>query len=284
MAPTGQKSNAHLLQGNDLYIPRARIALPILVRQAKAREPIYYSDLADEIGMPNPRNLNYVLGAIGNALESLEDLYTSEKIPLINSLVINKANNLPGEGLSWFLKDLDFGKLSRSQKKDIVSQLLTRVYTYQKWDWVLKELELKPLKSEISKKINILKKIKNCGESKSHLDFKNFLSNNPELFGLKKEIKGSVEYQFPSADAIDVVFNNKLEIVGVEAKSIISDENDILRGLFQCVKYKALIEAEQKVNDQIPNCRIVLALEGKYPNNLIGIKNQLGIEVMDNLK
>jgi hypothetical protein len=81
--PTGQKSNAEFLQGNKLYIQRARIALPILVRQAKARKSIYYSDLAEEMGMPNPRNLNWVLGAIGNALKNLEEL-NNEKIPLVN--------------------------------------------------------------------------------------------------------------------------------------------------------------------------------------------------------
>ena len=58
---TGFKSNAELLISDKLYVQRARIALPILVRQAKNGECIFYSNLAEEIGMPNPRNLNYVL-------------------------------------------------------------------------------------------------------------------------------------------------------------------------------------------------------------------------------
>lgn len=62
---------SYLLQGDKLYQQRARLALPYLVRQAKANKKIYYSDLAHEVDMPNARNLNYVLGEIGTALESL---------------------------------------------------------------------------------------------------------------------------------------------------------------------------------------------------------------------
>ncbi|WP_053183105.1 hypothetical protein [Sunxiuqinia dokdonensis] len=282
--PTGQKSNAEFLQGDKLYIQRARIALPILVRQAKARESIYYSDLAAEMEMPNPRNLNFVLGAIGNALRSLEELNKTGKIPLINSIVVNKSNHLPGEGIGWFLEAKNFEKLSKNQKKELVNQLLSEIYSYQKWDWVLRQLGLKPLKSKISNEVNSLKKYEKSGESEYHLRFKNYLAMNPQIFGLKENQNGKTEYQFPSADTIDVIFEYKSEIIGVEAKSIISDEKDILRGLFQCVKYKALVEAEQKVNDQIPNCRIVLAIEKKFPKNLLSVKNLLGIEVIDDIK
>jgi stress-induced morphogen len=281
--PTGQKSNAEFLQGNKLYIQRARIALPILVRQAKARKSIYYSDLAEEMGMPNPRNLNWVLGAIGNALKNLEEL-NNEKIPLVNCIVINKSNHLPGEGIGWFIESKQFEKLSKNQKKELVNQVLSDVFSYQKWDLVLKQLGLKPLKSKVLKELDIIKRTGKSGESEFHLKFKKFLANNPQIFELKGENKGTIEYQFPSADSIDVIFQNKSEIIGVEAKSKISDTNDILRGLFQCVKYQALIEAEQKVQDKIPNCRVVLALENKFPKELISVKNQLGIEVLDEIK
>ena len=54
--------------GDKLYQQRARVVLPILIRQAFAATPIYYSALAQEAQIPNPRNLNYVLGCIGKPL------------------------------------------------------------------------------------------------------------------------------------------------------------------------------------------------------------------------
>lgn len=45
--------------GDKAYKVRARVALPLLVCQVEAGTSVFYSDLAEELGMPNPRNLNY---------------------------------------------------------------------------------------------------------------------------------------------------------------------------------------------------------------------------------
>ena len=68
-------SIAKIISGNSLYEKRARSALPILVRQALAKGKIYYADLAEELEVPNPRNLNCVLGCIGDALLELGELW-----------------------------------------------------------------------------------------------------------------------------------------------------------------------------------------------------------------
>lgn len=76
------------INGDKSYLKRVRMILPYLVRQAKAGRPIHYSDLAAETQMPNPRNLNYPLGAIGKALIGLGKKMGLE-IPPIQCLVIN---------------------------------------------------------------------------------------------------------------------------------------------------------------------------------------------------
>ena len=80
--------------GTKLYQKRARQALPLLVAQAKAENTITYGLLAREMEMPNPRNLNSVLGAIGDELKNLGRIW-KEKIPPINCLVVNKQNRTP---------------------------------------------------------------------------------------------------------------------------------------------------------------------------------------------
>jgi hypothetical protein len=62
---------ASFLAGHTPYLVRAREEFTILVRLAHARQTIFYSDLAGELNMPNPRNLNYFLGAIGKAIQKL---------------------------------------------------------------------------------------------------------------------------------------------------------------------------------------------------------------------
>ncbi len=278
---TSEKAKTDLSNDDKLYLQRAKVAFPILVRQARAEKPIYYSDLAKEIGMPNARNLNYVLGAVGNSIKELAKK-SDKKIPLINFLVINKSDEIPGSGVEEFIEQKDFESLNKSQKRKVIDKILSDIYLYKDWYWVLSELKLKPLETNFDQK---LKKPKpyygKGGESQQHKDFKNFIANNPKLFGLSSKLIGISEYELPSMDLIDVVFKNKGEIIGIEVKSFISNSADIQRGLFQCVKYKALLEAKQIVNDLIPNSRVILALENKLPSNLIGVKNQLGIEVYE---
>jgi hypothetical protein len=289
--PTGQKSNADLLQGDKLYIQRARQVLPILVRQARAEKTINYSDLAAEVGMPNPRNLNYPLGAIGNALETLAKRTKRKKLPVINCLVVNQRDGLPGEGITWFIDKKDFDKQTKNQKEKTIDRLLANIYAYPDWYWVLDQLGLEPATTDYQEKLKpkIKKGVKRKGgrgggESQQHLKFKNYIAKHPDLFGLPPDLKGQTEYELPSMDTVDVLFTKGDERIGIEVKSTISDISDISRGLFQCVKYKALIEAEQKANDDIPNCRVALALEGQLPKELIGLKNQLGIEVFEKKK
>jgi hypothetical protein len=280
---TAKIANSEILNGDKLYLERAKKTLPYLVRQAKAGKPIYYSDLAEQIEIPNARNLNYVLGAIGRALIELGKKEKIE-IPPIQCIVVNKKQDLPGEGIGWFISEKDFTKLNKTQKQKIVEVQLAKIYTFQYWDWVLEEFNLQPIEVDIEKEIKKAKSKRGTGESEDHKNFKDFISKNPSIIGLKSDLKSEIEYCLPSADKIDVLFRDKLQKIGVEVKSIISDEADILRGIFQCVKYKHLIEAEQVIYDEIPDSKVILALQGKLPEKLILIKNLLGIEVIEDIK
>ena len=116
MSETGDLSSGDIT-GDKRYQKRARAALPILVRQAKAGTTMLYGELAAELGMPNPRNLNFVLGAIGNSILQL-GMQWGSKVPPIQALVVNKDTRLPGEGISWFAPDASlFKNASRAQRE-----------------------------------------------------------------------------------------------------------------------------------------------------------------------
>ena len=86
--------------GSKLYQKRAKQALALLVAQAKAENTITYGLLAREMDMSNPRNLNNVLGAIGDELKNLSHRWR-EKIPPVNCLVVNKHNRTPQRGIGF---------------------------------------------------------------------------------------------------------------------------------------------------------------------------------------
>ncbi len=273
------------MSGDKLYQQRAKEALPILVRQAEAGKTILYSDLAEEMGMPNARNLNYVLGSIGVSMIELSEKW-GEKVPPIQSLVVNKESGLPGVGIAHFLMDTkEYKKLDKRQIQEAVQIAIFQITTYPRWHDVLKALSLKPVVSVPARELlKAAKQFGGIGESEDHRLFKEFIAKNPAAVGLSEKLPaGETEYPFPSADRVDVMFKVKDDWIAVEVKSKISCEEDILRGLFQCVKYKALIEAEQVVNQLPQNARVILALESELPKTLIPIRNVLQIEVVENI-
>lgn len=127
------------------------------------------------------------------------------------------------------------------------------------------------------------------GEGEAHRALKNYVAEHPELVQLGAAFpKGGTEVALPSGDKLDVSFRktdsvgNKLW-VAVEVKSSISTIGDIARGIFQCVKYKAVMDAVVAFERKNQEIRVVLLLEGKLPNALLKLKEKLGIEVIDGI-
>jgi hypothetical protein len=275
-------TNVNLLNGNKLYQTRARLVLPLLVQLAKAGKHTTYSGLADEVEMPNPRNLNYVLGAIGDALKELSK-QANTHIPDLTCLVLKKTNGLPGNGASAFKSKINFAQLTNTQKENIVKGLLIDICAYQEWDWVLNELGLVPLTALTVDDLAGAGNTGGGGESQEHRLFKEYIASHPQLIGLKGIDNVKTEVALASGDRLDVAFIQDKLIIAVEVKSIRSNRLDIIRGLFQCVKYKHVVEAEQAVRNEYPNCRVILALQSSLPSDLNLTRSILGIEVIDNI-
>jgi len=270
------------ISGDKAYQVRARAALPLLVRQAQAGVPVFYSDLAEELGMPNPRNLNYVLGSIGNSLERLSKAWKT-KVPPIQCVVVNKSTGLPGEGIGWFLvKKEDFASLPLRKRRAIVEAELHHIFSYPRWDEVLKAFALEPTIFDFSRIIAKASVGFGGGESEAHKTLKEYVARNPEVIGLKSNTEAGVtEYALPSGDSLDVSFNGKTVWVSAEVKSAISTVDDIARGLFQCVKYRAVMEAVLLSKARPQNARALLVLESSFPQSLVPLRNILGVDVID---
>lgn len=273
---------AEPLAGDKLYQQRARSALPLLVRQATASNPITYEDLAFELEMPNPRNLNYVLGSIGQTLCNLSDNWGID-VPPIQCLVVNKRDRLPGEGIGWFITDLShYKKLSSKQRRQVVDAELQKIYAFDKWLKVLNTLNLQPADCDFTKLNKKASQFKGGGEGPEHKKLKQSVANNPAHFGIPvSSAPGETEHSLPSGDSLDVFFVHRKEHVGIEVKSHISDVADIARGLYQCVKYQAVLEARQAAYGHPQNVRTILVLGCELPAELLALKNILGVEVYE---
>jgi hypothetical protein len=111
---------------------------------------------------------------------------------------------------------------------------------------------------------------------------KEYVANNPHVIGLPKSMPmGTTEYGLPSGDFLDVSFKSKKIWAAAEVKSQTSDQADIVRGVFQCVKYQAVLDAVLLSESKSQDAIAILVLESKLPNHLRPLCNLLGIEVVD---
>lgn len=265
--------------GNQLYQVRARRALPILVRQAKAGTTIEYGRIARELGIPHHRPMNYVLGAAGRALEDLAREWNTS-FPPLTAVVVNKDTHQPSIGIAEFLDDPEaFRSASAEIRQRMVDKILFEVYTDSRWDEVLLHWGLEPISSVGPTPAPI----RGGGpEGEAHRRLKEYVAAHPESVNLRRsDGPGTVEALLPSGDEIDVLFSAKSGLTGIEVKAHTASDPEIARGMYQCVKYQALLRAKQKA-DQVPvDARAWLVLGRELPETLVPLGNTLGIHVIE---
>lgn len=177
-----------------------------------------------------------------------------------------------------------FDKLSLGHQQAVVQKEQQEMFKYRKWPAVLEALGLEtPVDYE-----DILRKaacFRGGGESEQHKRLKHYIATHPGVLQLPATAgEGAVEFRLPSGDSLDVLFESEGHWTAVEVKSSVSDTPDIVRGMFQCVKYRAVIEAHHATQNLPQSVRIILVIESSFPADLDDMKNILGIEVVDRVR
>ena len=280
MSETAERAKS-LFESPKPYHAAARLTLPVLVRQARASEPIQYSAVAAEVGVSSPRNMGYPLGSIGQTLLELGRRWR-QTIPPIQAIVVNKADGIPGVGVAHFTPDAKiFTSATRQEKRRIVREILHEVFTYRDWDRVLGALGLQPLSTPELPPV-ATSAGRGGGEGSAHSALKQLISESPHTVGAEG-MTPEVEASLQSGDSVDVLFRGRRRELAVEVKGEQSANDDVVRGLFQCVKYQAVLDAEAKIKGVRMDVEAVLALGGHLPDHVRPIANTLGIQVIDRL-
>lgn len=115
------------------------------------------------------------------------------------------------------------------------------------------------------------------GEGTNHKAMRLRVLGAPELIvpGLRAEVT-KTELELLSGDKVDVVSYAKEKTVAIEVKSQDSNWNDLRRGVYQCVKYRAVLIAQCEPNVE---CWLVtqreLGAELKHLARRLGVKTRV---------
>jgi hypothetical protein len=77
-----------------------------------------------------------------------------------------------------------------------------------------------------------------------------------------------------------VLFSTKTGPVAIEIKAHTAADSEIARGMYQCVKYEAVLRSEQKADQVRIDARALLALGRDLPSDLIPLRNTLAVHVV----
>jgi len=248
---------------------------------------VYYGDLAKAIGYPEPyqgnvfaRRIGETLGVMGHLIENIP--VDGERPPYIQALVVSKSSRLPGDGIKEFYPD--YPMLPREKKRDLVQREVQRVFEFgTRWEKLLEELNI-PIgdKSETSQ--HSLHNPYGSEGSPEHRELRDYVYDHPEVVGQSYVVAKYREYPLKSGDVVDVLFETSEGIVAIEIKSRRSGKDDIERGIFQCVKYKAVLEAENIILEEQSPVDCILVLEESLPRGLNRVASQLQVSVLEGVK
>lgn len=272
-------------------------ALPILVNLAENHKSTSYTELA--IMMLKDRKyahpLMSALGRLGHALESLNAAEPKKfgKIPPIQLLVCNESTGRPGNLALNFLglKKSETDKMSKALLDTVVLRAHQSVFAYQHWQYVLKALGLKPATLELPSPETLLPKIGELeghpkGEGEEHEKLKLYLARNPRVIGIEWVGNGDTERLLLSGDRLDISFRDDERWIAVEVKSKNSPIADLVRGIFQCIKYKVTLTSqlryealEGRVHLKRIVPRVILACGGSLPSDLLAFAKSQDVEV-----
>jgi hypothetical protein len=249
--------------------------------------PITYEELARRIGRirvkngkPHPRGTGKILGQLGHTLQGLGNKW-SMRIPEIQSLVVNKngaLKGLPDVGIEEFWPG--YPDMSKTAKRDRALAEYREINSFGwRWNKVLEALNLP--------KIEDSTKIRGGwggGESIHHLALKEAVHANPEMLGVPMPCRSFIEFALPSLDLIDVLFLSAKACIAVEVKSKISSEDDIVRGIYQTIKYGSILKAMYTANhpDGRPEIQSILLLESSLTPKSRRLAEKLNVRVVEN--
>ena len=272
----------------DITNSNVRRTIPVLVRWAKQGAYTQtYGDLCAQIGYKDIKGAGRLAGSILKqvqlVLDELSNI-TGESIPTLNSLCKNKGSMLPSEGFSFVSPD--YQTMDAPSQRLFVKGLDLEAHNYSKWDWVLKELGLKELSPITEEELSFLSMSSfGGGEGEEHKTLKEYILHNPHAIGIHKVIKAETEYILPSGDRLDIYFElENGNRVAVEIKPSTSPENDINRGIFQCIKYNAVLNAIKTLKCDKFNVRSVLVTSKGFSELNTRLAKELQIEYIENFE
>ena len=227
-----------------------------LIHAARRRSSITYGEaklrLEREIGFSTIFSPTMGVPA-GNLMDRM--LHVRPGCPPLNVLLVRQEDRMPGEGAGPFMADyLSDRRLASTGFRDrhprrwrsACDEIATDVYAFDDWNELYRDAfgERLPAPTQPQGTENDGIRHARRGEGPNHKALRLWVRDYPDkIRGGYANFATDTEVVLDSADRVDVVYYDPDSTVAIEVKSSDSDDTDLRRGIFQCIKYRAVMEA-----------------------------------------
>ena len=206
-------------------------------------------------------------------------------LPPLNVLMVNRGG-APGTGADSFIAEWSgrrYAQMSKENRARILTDATRAVWAFKSWkrayEGVFSEPFMPPILQPISPTPG---EYGGPAESEEHRRLKHAVADQPDLLPLVSSSAATeVESRLRSGDEVDVRIVDLSRDVecAVEVKSIRSTNADLERGIYQAVKYRAVIEAQYKLLGAAATVIAVLVTERPLPEELRAAAKSLDVKV-----
>lgn len=279
----------------------ARRILPVLIEHVLRQRddvlvPLTYKELAQRIGRfdkngrPWSRGLGRVLSRVTSLINAAA-VRMMDRPPFLTTIVVlshGQYKGLPSHGIKGTWRGYDL--LNAADKRAKVTNEYSKILEFgSRWLEVLRLTGLEMASVEIEAGVANSSSGGAVGwgggESPQHKALKEYVASHPAQFGAGPDWFVEQEHDLRSGDVIDVVFKSEHLWIGVEVKSRISDGGplDYERGVYQAIKYAAVLEAQARADRPVnpPEVRVILAVETVLPSEWRQLAIDLSVEFME---
>lgn len=273
---------------NELASNGSPHALAMLLHALDSGEPfVTYGAIKAQLEhqLQIPSIFTIQIGAVAGAM--MDAILGAEpKAPLINVLIC-RPDGIPGSGAGSYLASRyrdpslrDWDKVPRERKLALVGRERQKILAYPGWQNLaaslfgeLPELVLTPSDGN---EHDFRGGRGGEAESPEHKRLKLWVHANPACVAIEGRPEfAKTEAKLLSGDEIDVLFRCGGVFFAVEVKSRRSNDADFLRGIYQCIKYRAVKQAQHVPFpvEVVP----ILVTETPMPKHLVDRAAQLGV-------
>ncbi len=277
------------------------VAAPLIARwlitAAKERRVVTYGEAMEKLereegfsSIGRATKLGFPAGKLMDVLYEAD-----EDSPLLNSLLVRQDTRLPGAGIGGYLANhYGIKKLGKDGAIDKHPKLwseysedaMQEVYDFDGWeDLYERAFHRKYVADVVAKKRKTGKDGAEKdgiprgrgGEGENHKALRLWVTENSKKIAPRlKGVRSETEVELLSGDRVDSVYYADGQTLAIEVKSSTSNWYDLQRGIYQCVKYQAVMKAMDPREDAVVSA--LLVTEDKLDGTLKALAKQLGIK------